>query len=59
MHRAFVLQLSPDSDSSGSFTGKVEHVRSGAVIHFTSLNEFVEFVLQTSRAENHTGDSDV
>jgi hypothetical protein len=43
--RAFVVQFRSDTDmEQGQVVGRVEHVLSGQVAHFQSLNELLAFV---------------
>ena len=42
---AFVLQLRPETDvAAGRFEGRVEHVASGRVAHFHSVEELLAFI---------------
>jgi len=42
--RAFVIQFRIDSDlAAGGCCGRIEHVTSGRVTHFTSLDELLGF----------------
>jgi hypothetical protein len=54
VHRAFVVHLRTNSDvTHGRMAGRVEHVASGQVTHFASLEELLAFmgrVLATVRA---------
>ena len=44
-HRAFVVQLREHADvERGQWTGRVEHVTSGQVTHFQSLEELLTFI---------------
>src|SRR5215813_6046543 len=53
-HRAFVVQFRAETEvAQGRVTGRVEHVVSGQIAHFDSLEELLEFiarVLATVRA---------
>jgi hypothetical protein len=43
--RAFVIQLDWESDvAHGHFTGRVEHVASGAVTHFQAPEDLLAFI---------------
>lgn len=43
--RAFVVHLRVDADpTSGSFRGRVQHLRSGDAAHFDSLEELALFL---------------
>jgi hypothetical protein len=45
--RAFVVQFRADTDAkAGRFEGRVEHVGSGQVAHFQSLDELLTFMVQ-------------
>jgi hypothetical protein len=45
--RAFVVQFRADTDAkAGRFKGRVEHVGSGRVAHFQSLDELLAFIVQ-------------
>ena len=54
VHRAFVVHFRTNSDvTQGRVAGRVEHVASGQVAHFSSLEELLAFiarVLSTVRA---------
>ena len=44
-HRAFVVQFRAEADvAHGRCTGRVEHVVSGQVMHFASLEELLAFI---------------
>ena len=44
-NRAFVIQLSPDTEvSKGRLTGRIEHIISGQIAHFRSLDELLAFI---------------
>jgi hypothetical protein len=42
--RAFVIQFLQRPGDDGGFTGRVEHVGSGEVAHFTSPDDLVAFL---------------
>jgi hypothetical protein len=45
VHRAFVVHFRTDSDvTHGRMAGRVEHVASGQVAHFASLDELLAFM---------------
>jgi hypothetical protein len=45
VHRAFVVHFRTNSDvKHGRVTGRVEHVASGQVTHFVSLEELLTFM---------------
>jgi hypothetical protein len=54
VHRAFVVHFRTDSDvTHGRVAGRVEHVASGRITYFSSLEELLAFmgrVLATMRA---------
>ena len=53
--RAFVVQLSPDADpDAGRIAGRVEHVSSGRVLHFTSSDELIAFFARLLRGNRAT-----
>jgi hypothetical protein len=52
MLRAFVVQLDSDANvSEGRLVGRAEHVRTGEVAHFKSLEELLRFVDNRIRAD--------
>jgi hypothetical protein len=55
MVRAFVVQFSSDASvGEGRLAGRAEHVRTGEVAHFNSLEELLRFVddrIQADRDE--------
>ncbi|HET8669454.1 MAG TPA: hypothetical protein VFM05_02155 [Candidatus Saccharimonadales bacterium] len=45
VHRAFVVHFRTNSDiAQGRVTGRVEHIASGQLTHFTSLEELLTFL---------------
>ncbi|MBY0277345.1 hypothetical protein K2Z84_18595 [Candidatus Binatia bacterium] len=42
--RAFVIQFLPREGTADDFTGRVEHVGSGEVTHFTTSEELIRFL---------------
>ena len=47
VHRAFVVHFRAETDvARGHVAGRVEHVVSGQVTHFSSLEELLAFVAQ-------------
>jgi hypothetical protein len=52
VHRAFVIQLSADTDvEAGRVAGRVEHVVSGQATHFPSLEALLAFIASILRGE--------
>lgn len=52
MVRAFVVQFCSDANvSDGRLVGRAEHVRTGEVTHFNSLEELLRFVDQRIAAD--------
>jgi hypothetical protein len=52
MVRAFVVQFSSDANvSEGRLAGRAEHVRTGEVTHFKSLEELLRFVEKSIEAD--------
>ena len=50
-HKAFVVQLRENTDvERGHWAGRVEHVTSGRVAHFQSLDELLAFLTQALAA---------
>jgi hypothetical protein len=46
-HRAFVVQVHAAAElNNGQFTGRVEHIVSGQVTHFYSVEELRAFIVQ-------------
>jgi len=45
-NRAFVIQLAASLTAERPFHGRVEHLSSGAVMHFKSLDQLAEFITQ-------------
>jgi hypothetical protein len=55
IQRAFVLQLqSVEDGSTDGFAGRVEHITSGAVTHFKTLQEFVDFIARVLASVSRT-----
>ncbi|MCS6804565.1 MAG: hypothetical protein RMM98_11660 [Acidobacteriota bacterium] len=51
--RAFVLQFQSDADlQQGQWEGRSEHVSSGRVMHFHSLQEMLGFFCEMVQEEN-------
>ena len=51
MHRAFVVHFRPLDKQAQSLAGRVEHLRSGRMVHFESVGELVEFFVQSLESE--------
>ena len=52
--RAFVLQLQSGGDgSTDSFAGRVEHISSGVVTHFQTVQEFMDFIARVLASLSH------
>jgi rhodanese-related sulfurtransferase len=44
-NRAFVIQLSTDTEvSQGRLAGRIEHIVSGQIAHFQSIDELLAFI---------------
>ena len=57
VHRAFVVQFGREADvGEGRVEGRVEHVTSGRVTRFHSLEELLSFVRQILREVNAQGE---
>jgi hypothetical protein len=59
MVRAFVVQFQSDASvSECRLSGRIEHLRTGDVVHFNSLDELLRFVedrIEADRKELRTG----
>lgn len=51
--RAFVIQFRPDADlQQKRWEGRLEHISSGHVMHFHSLQELLGFLCEMMQQEN-------
>ena len=51
MHRAFVVQLKNDNLRGEALRGRVEHLRSGQVVHFEGIGQLLEFFFRSLESE--------
>ena len=58
MQRAFILRLAAECEEGKPLSGRVDHVRSGEVFHFETLDQLVPFLTRCLAQERRRGEEE-